>query len=116
MGIYCVLERSRTARPTSQPAKPVEEELEEEPVVEEVRSWRCLPKEPGGDWKLLAGSPRDEEMQAAPAPRMATTSTEEAEANQMQVVRISSMEFPLQRPGAAAIMNQRGKRCLGRAT
>lgn len=102
-------------RPTSQPAKPVEEELEEEPVVEEVRSWRCLPKEPGGDWKLLAGSPRDEEMQAAPAPRMATTSTEEAEANQMQVVRISSMEFPLQRPGAAAIMNQRGKRCLGRA-
>lgn len=109
-------------RPTSQPAKPVQEELEEEPVAEEVQSWRCLPKEPGGDWKLLAGSPQgDQEMQAAPVPRMATTATtsteEEAEANQMQVVRISSMEFPLPRPGAAAmnIMNQRGKRCLGRA-
>ena len=120
MSTLCPGVKSRTARPTSQPEKPLEEELREEPVAEEVRSWRCLPKEPGGDWKLLAGSPQgDQEMQTAPVARMATTSTEEeAEANQMQVVRISSMEFPVRRPGAAAMntMNQRGKRCLGRAT
>eukprot|EP00435_Cladocopium_sp_Y103_P012690 s3322_g3.t1 len=105
-------------RPTSQPAKPMEEELKEEPVAEEVRSWRCLPKEPGGDWKLPAGSPQSEDQEVQTAPRMGTTSTEEeAEANQTQVVRISSMEFPVPRSRAAAmnIMNQRGKRCLGRA-